>query len=149
MKMKTLATNKRTVVAKGRTGGLAVLITEFRQLIRTARRNVSTVVDTLQVMTNFEIGRRIVEHEQRGAKRAKYGTELLKALSARLTREFGKGFSVTNLKLMRQFFAENQHRIGQQATDQLAREEYQLYLPSKELLRQKLLDWTRDVEASV
>ena len=62
-----------------------------------------------QVLTNFEIGRRIVEHEQRGAARAEYGKELLKELSVRLTEEFGKGFSATNLKLMRQFFIENRH----------------------------------------
>ncbi|MCF7676304.1 MAG: DUF1016 N-terminal domain-containing protein, partial [Akkermansiaceae bacterium] len=67
---------------------------------------------------NFEIGRRIVEHEQKGAKRAKYGAELLHELSASLTEEFGRGFSVTNLKLMRQFFTENQFRNGQSVTDQ-------------------------------
>ncbi len=55
-------------------------------------------------MTNFEIGRRIVEHEQKGAKRAAYGTELLKELSARLTKEFGKGFSERNLEYMRKFY---------------------------------------------
>jgi hypothetical protein len=49
-------------------------------------------------MTNFEIGRRIVEHEQKGAERATYGDELLKVLSRELTGEFGGGFSVTNLK---------------------------------------------------
>ncbi len=61
-------------------------------------------MDTFQVMTNFEIGRRIVEHEQKGAKRAAYGTELLKELSARLTEEFGSGFSERNLDYMRKFY---------------------------------------------
>ncbi|PKN30788.1 MAG: DUF1016 domain-containing protein [Deltaproteobacteria bacterium HGW-Deltaproteobacteria-21] len=97
---------------------LAPLIAEVRQLVLSARRSAASVVNTLQAMTNFEIGRRIVEHEQKGEKRAEYGTELLKALSARLTEEFGRGFSVTNLKLMRQFFIESQHRIGQQTADQ-------------------------------
>ena len=55
-------------------------------------------------MTNFEIGRRIVEHEQKGAKRAEYGVELLGEVSARLTQEFGKGFSRSNLEYMRKFF---------------------------------------------
>src|SRR5262249_29121948 len=59
-------------------------------------------------------------HEQRGAARAEYGKELLKELSVRLTEEFGKGFSSTNLKLMRQFFIENRHRIGQKPSDRLA-----------------------------
>ena len=71
-------------------------------------------------MTNFEIGRRIVEHEQKGAKRAGYGQEMLKALSTRLTEEFGRGFSVTNLQLMRKFFIENKNRIQQQPTVKLA-----------------------------
>jgi hypothetical protein len=114
------ATPKRPAVAKAKPGDLAALITEVRDLIQSARRSVASVVDTFQVMTNFEIGRRIVEHEQKGAKRATYGAELLKELSGRLTEEFGRGFSVTNLKLMRQFFMENQFRIGQKASDQLS-----------------------------
>jgi predicted nuclease of restriction endonuclease-like (RecB) superfamily len=112
------AITKRTAVAKAKPGDLVVLITEVRDLIQSARRSVAAVVDTFQVMTNFEIGRRIVEHEQKGAKRAAYGAELLKELSGRLTEEFGRGFSVTNLKLMRQFFTENHLRIGQKASDQ-------------------------------
>lgn len=97
---------------------LGFLVTELRDLIQNARRNVATTVNTLQVLTNFEIGRRIVEYEQNGAERAEYGKELLKELSARLTEEFGKGFSLTNLKLMRQFYQEYQERIGQKASDQ-------------------------------
>jgi hypothetical protein len=112
------AITKRPAVAKAKPGDLAALITEVRDLIQSARRSVASVVDTFQVMTNFEIGRRIVEHEQKGAKRAAYGAELLKELSGRLTEEFGRGFSVTNLKLMRQFFTENHLRIGQKASDQ-------------------------------
>lgn len=104
--------------AAPRRDGLAPLVAEVRSLIQAARRGAATVVNTLQVMTNFEIGRRIVQHEQKGAKRAAYGAELLKELSARLTDEFGRGFSVTNLKLMRQFFIENRLRIGQKPTDQ-------------------------------
>ena len=90
--------------AKSKPDGLTTLLTEVRQLIQSARRGVSTVVDTFQVMTNFEIGRRIVEHEQKGAKRAAYGAELLKELSARLTEEFGSGFSHRNLDYMRKFY---------------------------------------------
>ena len=72
---------------------LGPLVTELRGLILSARHAAATTVNTLQVLTNFEIGRRIVEHEQQGEKRAEYGAELLKELSARLTEEFGKGFS--------------------------------------------------------
>jgi len=87
-------------------------------LIQSARHAAATTVNTLQVLTNFEIGHRIVEYEQKGESRAEYGKELLKELSVRLSAEFGKGFSLTNLKLMRQFFLNNRHRIGQTLSDQ-------------------------------
>ncbi len=101
---KPSGSKKATTPVKTKPDGLTPLLTEVRQLIQSARRSVSTVVDTFQVMTNFEIGRRIVEHEQKGAKRAAYGAELLKDLSARLTEEFGRGFSRSNLQNMRSFF---------------------------------------------
>lgn len=101
---KPSASKKSLSTAKTKPDSLSGLLTEVRQLIQSARRGVATVVDTFQVMTNFEIGRRIVEHEQKGAKRAAYGAELLKELSARLTEEFGRGFSRSNLQNMRSFF---------------------------------------------
>ena len=102
--------------AKTKPDGLSPLLTEVRQLIQSARRGVSSVVDTFQVMTNFEIGRRIVEHEQKGAKRAAYGDLILSGLSDALSTEFGRGFSTTNLKLMRQFFLMFSGKIGQTAS---------------------------------
>lgn len=98
---------------------ISVLFQQIRELIRSARSAVVRNVDTIQVMTNFEIGRRIVEHEQQGAERAEYGKQILKELSKRLTGEFGKGYSLTNLKLMRQFYAMNQARIGQTPSGEL------------------------------
>ena len=73
-------------------------------------------VDLIQVLTNFEIGRRIVEHEQQGSERAQYGEATLKELAAALTDEFGKGFSLTNLKMMRKFFIVYRDKIGQTAS---------------------------------
>ncbi len=107
------ATAKRTAPAKAKRDSLAPLIVEVRHLIQSARRGVASVIDTFQVLTNFEIGRRIVEHEQQGEKRAAYGAELLKELSARLTDEFGKGFSRSNLEYMRKFFLLWQDRVPQ------------------------------------
>lgn len=75
-----------------------------RDLIVAARQTVSRGVNLVQVHTNFEIGRHIVEHEQRGEQRAAYGKEILKALSERLTHEFGRGFSKSNLEYMRRFY---------------------------------------------
>lgn len=98
-----------------------MLVAEVRGLIQSARNAAASAVNLLQVLTNFEIGRRIVEHEQKGARRAGYGQEMLTALSSRLTEEFGKGFSVTNLQLMRKFFLEYQSRIQQQPAVELGR----------------------------
>jgi len=122
MKKKTV-TPKTTVPVKTKPDGLAPLIAEVRNLIQSARRGAASVVNTLQVMTNFEIGRRIVEHEQKGAKRAAYGEELLKELSVRLTEEFGQGFSPVNLSYMRRFFLMwkvHVPQISQQPTVKLA-----------------------------
>lgn len=102
---------KEDSVAQARGGDLTSLVSELRNVIRSARQGVATAVNTLQVMTNFEIGRRIVEHEQQGEKRAEYGAEVLKELSVRLTEEFGRGFSAVNLSNMRRFYLEWKERV--------------------------------------
>ncbi len=70
-------------------------------------------MDYIQVHTCFEIGRRIVEHEQKGSARAQYGKQLLVDLSANLTAEFGRGFSRSNLEYMRKFYLLYQNRAEQ------------------------------------
>ena len=72
---------------------------------------VSRGVDLVQVHTNFEIGRRIVEQEQKGRSRANYGEEVIGALAERLTMEFGRGFSATNLAHMRTFYLLYRQRL--------------------------------------
>ena len=94
----------------------SALLANIRALIASARNTVARGVDLVQVHTNFEIGRHIVEFEQQGEGRAEYGTQMLKRLAERLTAEFGSGFSATNLKLMRQFYALHGQRIGQTAS---------------------------------
>jgi predicted nuclease of restriction endonuclease-like (RecB) superfamily len=89
---------------QSRSGDLAPLVAELRSLIESARHAAARTVNRLQVVTNFEIGRRIVEHEQRGEARAAYGAALLKDLSAKLAAEFGRGFSERNLDYMRKFY---------------------------------------------
>jgi len=80
-------------------------------LLKEARMSVVRTINKTMVYTYFEIGRIIVEEEQNGKVRAEYGKVLLKSLSNKLTEEFGKGFSVTNLKQMRQFYlAYEKHR---------------------------------------
>ncbi len=90
----------------------------IRELIAGARTTVARGVDLVQVHTNFEIGRRIVQEELRGKDRAAYGEQIIRTLADRLTGEFGRGFSLSNLKSMRQFYLQNQDRIGQSVTGQ-------------------------------
>ena len=85
-------------------GNIAPLIERVRTLIHSARRAAASSVNALQVRTNFEIGRLIVEHEQQGRYRAAYGKETLVHLSTSLTAEFGRGFSRANLEYMRKFY---------------------------------------------
>jgi len=82
----------------------AKFLDDIHKLIVGARTTVARGVDLVQVHTNFEIGRRIVKEEQRGKDRAAYGKEVIKALAERLTDEFGKGFSTSNLAYMRSFY---------------------------------------------
>ena len=69
-----------------------------------ARHFAKKQLDTTIASTYYEVGRMIVEREQEGKKRAKYGQKLIKGLSDYLTKKFEKGFSVSNLKCMRQFY---------------------------------------------
>jgi len=87
------------------------LLKQVRFLIRSARQIAARGVNTLQVMTNFEIGRLIIEHEQKGRKRAEYGKQIIQELSRELSFEFGRGFSKSNLEYMRRFFLEYGERV--------------------------------------
>jgi hypothetical protein len=80
------------------------LLKSIRELILSARKAMVHAVELIQVLTNFEIGRPIVEQEQPGADRAQYGEATLNELAVALTGEVGKGFSLTNLKMMRKFY---------------------------------------------
>ena len=73
-------------------------------LLKEARKSVVQTVNKTMVYTYFEIGRMIVEEEQKGKERAEYGKQIIKELSKRLIAEFGKGFSQRNLEQMRQFY---------------------------------------------
>ena len=77
---------------------------EIHDLLHKARQNIISNINSTMTKTYFLIGKRIVEEEQDGNKRAEYGKNLIKMLSEKLTKEFGKGFSETNLEQMRKFF---------------------------------------------
>ncbi|MFH1490621.1 MAG: DUF1016 N-terminal domain-containing protein, partial [Pseudomonadota bacterium] len=77
---------------------------DISQLLDEARRQAARTVNAVLTATYWEIGRRIVEYEQRGEKRAEYGSALLQRLSKDLTTRFGRGFGVDNLQRMRSFY---------------------------------------------
>ena len=79
-------------------------IQDIKELLKSARNKVYRNINEIMTKTYFEIGKRIVEEEQKGKSRADYGKALLKSLSTELTKEFGKGFSVRNLEQMRKFY---------------------------------------------
>ena len=103
-------TNKATQISDNS------LYNKISSILEESRKFVATTVNTAMVQTYFEIGRLIVEEEQHGNVRAEYGKETLKNLSIKLTANYGKGFSVTNLKQMRDFYLT--YQIRQTVSDQ-------------------------------
>ena len=90
------------------------LFLTIRSLINSAHSGAARTVNSIQVITNFEIGRHIVEYEQSGQATAVYGKKVIDSLAERLTREYGSGFSRSNLFLFRKFYTEYRNRdIGQ------------------------------------
>lgn len=80
------------------------LLNRIGEIILEARQRTVQTVNTILVKTYWEIGREIVEHELGGKVRAEYGAELLKNLATELTQRYGKGFTHSNLRRMRQFY---------------------------------------------
>jgi predicted nuclease of restriction endonuclease-like (RecB) superfamily len=84
--------------------GYNSIVSELIDLVESARHVSAQSVNAVMTATYWEIGRRIVQHEQRGKKRAGYGEALLERLGQDLGNRFGRGFSVRSLRKMRQFF---------------------------------------------
>jgi predicted nuclease of restriction endonuclease-like (RecB) superfamily len=102
-----MATQKKAPVrTKGRDtlAGYDTVLAEVVDLLEAARRASVRTVNAIMTATYWEVGRRIVEHEQRGTERAGYGEALLERLSMDLSARFGKGFGRENLRLMRNFY---------------------------------------------
>lgn len=80
------------------------LLDDIRQILIDARTTVRRSVNNAMVKAYWNIGRLIVEYEQKGEVRAKYGKAQLEFLSEKLQAEFGKGCDASNLRNMRQFY---------------------------------------------
>ena len=96
------------------------LIEEIRAILQEARRNAANAVNSAMVFAYWEIGKRIVEEEQKGSERAQYGKYLLRQLAKELSSDFGKSFDARELRRIRQFY---------------------LYFPIRDALRPEL-SWT-------
>lgn len=104
-------------------------------LLEEARRKTVRQINTVMVETYWQVGCLIVEEEQKGQERAKYGEEILIRLSKDLTRKYGRGFSVDNLQLMRMFYISYPDK-------------FQIYetLSRKSLKSESILSWSHYCE---
>ncbi len=91
------------------------LFTDVSSLLEEARRRTVRQINTVITQTYWEIGRLIVEEEQKGSERAKYREYLINRLSNDLTKQYKRGFSETNLKMMRTFYLKYPH-LGKSQT---------------------------------
>ena len=99
------------------------LMARVSDILDQARGNVVRAVNSNMVIAYWLIGREIVQALQGGEERAEYGSELLRELSAALTKRYGRGFSATNLRYFRLFYqvyAERRPEIHHKACDELA-----------------------------
>ena len=91
--------------------GYETLLSDVSRLLERARQSAGRAVNAVMTSTYWQIGRRIVEQEQKGSDRASYGEELVANLAKDLTARFGRGFSRTNVFQMRQFFLAYREKI--------------------------------------
>lgn len=80
------------------------LLDRVATLFTQARHNAIRDINLTQVFAYYEIGKEIVEFEQKGKSRGEYGEKLIERLSEDMSKKFGRGFSPTNLKMMRLFY---------------------------------------------
>jgi predicted nuclease of restriction endonuclease-like (RecB) superfamily len=92
------------------------LFDNIKNLLAEARKSIVRNINQTMVHTYFEIGRMIVEDEQKGKSKADYRERIIQDLSKKLTKKFGRGFSKRNLEQMRQFY--NTYSINRTMYDQ-------------------------------
>ncbi len=95
------------------------------ELIRYARGLAVSHINIIELMTNYALGRWIVEEQQQGKDRAKYGANVIDKLSQALSEEFGRGYSRESLRNARKFYLTFQNRISQTLFTEFAIEKSQ------------------------
>lgn len=98
------------------------VLAQIRQIVQQSRKQIAQSVNEALLHTYWEIGKVIVEQEQHGRSKAEYGKTLITSLSKELSRELGKGFSVSNLFNMRNFYLS--HRKFQTVSGKLSWSHY-------------------------
>lgn len=100
------------------------LYDRIHKILESARAGVARSVNTAQVVAHWLIGQEIVEEEQKGTKRADYGKQLLEGLSKQLAAEFKGGYSIQNLRFIRQFYLTYPQLFGTAAIRYALRSEF-------------------------
>ena len=105
--------------------GMDMLCSNSIELIHYARALTVRNINFVEIMTNYVLGKWIVEEQQNGADRAKYGDQVINKLSEVLMQEFGRGFSRESLRNTRKFFLTYRDRIPQSLITKFAVEKSQ------------------------
>ncbi|HVE82445.1 MAG TPA: PDDEXK nuclease domain-containing protein [Myxococcales bacterium] len=99
-----MANKRRRAALQVSLVGYDVMLADIARVIEGARHAAARSVNVVMTTTYWLIGRRIVEEDQGGETRARYGEALLERLSSDLAKRFGRGFSARNLRQMRAFY---------------------------------------------
>ncbi len=115
-----------------------MLVNDLRSIVSKARSKAFATVNYSLVERNWRIGQRIVEQEQNGASRAEYGKHVIEIASAALTKEFGKGFSETNITNFKKFYLKfKELAIPQTLSEEFKKQKQQTQSDESSLLPQK------------
>ena len=115
-----------------------MLVNDLRSIVSKARSKAFAVVNYSLVERNWRIGQRIVEEEQNGTSRAEYGKHVIEVASAALTKEFGKGFSYTNIANYKRFYLTfSDLQILQTVSEEFKKQKHQTLSDESSLLPQK------------
>lgn len=115
-----------------------MLVNDLRSIVSKARSKAFAAVNYSLVERNWRIGQRIVEEEQNGASRAEYGKHVIEVASAALTKEFGKGFSETNIMNFKKFYLKfKELTIPQTLSEEFKKQKHQTLSDESSLLSQK------------
>ena len=114
------------------------LVNDLKTIVSKARSKAFAAVNYSLVERNWRIGQRIVEEEQNGASRAEYGKHVIEVASAALTKEFGKGFSETNIMNFKKFYLKfKELTIPQTLSEEFKKQKHQTLSDESSLLPQK------------